>query len=497
MSAADHIIGVVGAGVMGAGIAQVAAAAGHRVVLVDAQPGVAAQAKDRLAATLTKLVEKGRLAATERATLLARIDTGENINALAPAGFVIEAIVEDLAAKRSLFAAVERIVAAETLLATNTSSLAVTAIASGLARPERFGGMHFFNPAPLLPLVEIVAGARTTPATVGALTTLAQAWGKTPVQAKDSPGFIVNRGARPFYGEALRYVEETGLDAATVDALVRAAGFRLGPLELIDLVGADINLAATRSVHAATGHDARYKPSRLVEALVAVGHLGRKSGRGFYDYATAEKPAPVVLPRATPPAAITVHGSLGPAQGLVELWRRMDVTVTETGGSCGYIDCDGVKLALTDGRTATERAIHDGGAWAVFDLSLDYTACSQLAVAATDEAAALKVAGLFQLPGLQVSLVPDSPGLLVARVLAMVMNETADLVLRGVASGRDVDVAMQKGLNFPGGPLGWTDRVGAAYVAALLDRLAVADAERYRVSDLLRRAAHTGGKFHA
>lgn len=497
MSASDQVIGVVGAGVMGAGIAQVAAAAGHRVVLVDAQPGVAVRAKAKLAEALGKLVEKGRMSAGESTALLARLEPAENVAALAPAAVVIEAIVEDLAAKRALFTAVEAVVSADALLATNTSSLSVTEIAAALARPERCGGMHFFNPAPLMPLVEIVAGARTAAATVGALTTLAQTWGKSPVQAKDSPGFIVNRGARPFYGETLRFLEETGLDAATVDALLRAAGFRLGPLELIDLVGADINLAATRSIHAATGHDARYRPSRLVEQLVAAGTLGRKTGRGFYDYSSAEKPAPVVLPRSAAPAAITVHGPLGPAQGLVDLWRRMGVTVTEQAGAQGYVSCDGVNLALTDGRTATERALHDGGAWAVFDLSLDYGGCRHLALAATEEAAAAKAAGLFHVLGMQVSLVPDVPGLLTGRVLALVMNEAADLVRRGVASGRDVDLAMQKGLNFPGGPLGWADRVGAGWVVALLDRLAVADADRYRVCDLLRRAAQTGGKFHA
>lgn len=497
MSNTDTVVGVVGAGVMGAGIAQVAAAAGHRVVLVDAQPGVSARAKEKLADALAKLVEKNRLPAAEREVLLARIETGDGVGALGSAGVVIEAIVEDLTAKQALFAAVENVVGPDALLATNTSSLSVSAIGAGLARPERFGGMHFFNPAPLMPLVEIVAGERTAAATVGALTALAQAWGKTPVQAKDSPGFIVNRGARPFYGETLRFMEETGLDAATVDALLRAAGFRLGPLELIDLVGADINLAATRSIHAATGGDARYRPSRLVEEKVAAGQLGRKSGRGFHDYAAAERPAPVVLPRYMPPAAVVVHGSLGPAQDLVGLWRRMGVVVAEQDGASGHAVCGGVNLALTDGRTATERATHDGGSWVVFDLSLDYGACRHLALAATSEAAATKVAGLFQVLGTQVSLVPDVPGLLAARVLAMLMNEAADLVRRGVASGHDVDLAMQKGLNFPGGPLGWTDRVGAGWVAALLDRLAVADAERYRVCDLLRRAAQTGGKFHA
>ncbi|MBA4136779.1 MAG: 3-hydroxyacyl-CoA dehydrogenase [Opitutus sp.] len=482
---------------MGAGIAQVAAAAGHRVLLVDTQPGVAANAKARLAEVLAKLVEKNRLAAAERDALLARIEPGESIAALASASVVIEAIVENLPAKQALFRELEAVVAPGTVLATNTSSLSVSEIAGALARPERFAGMHFFNPAPLMPLVEVVAGGRTSPAVVGTLTELAHAWGKTPVQAKDSPGFIVNRGARPFYGEALRFAEETGVDAVTIDALLRAAGFRMGPLELIDLIGAEINLAATRSVFAATGNDARYRPSRLVEENVAAGRLGRKSGRGFYDYARDAKLAPVVLPREPAPAAIVVHGDLGPAQALVELWRRMGVAVERRESAGGCVEIDRVKVALTDGRTAHERAAADGAVWAVFDLSLDYGACRHLGLAATDDRSARIAAGLLQVTGTQVSRLPDVPGLLVARTLAMLITEAADIVLRGVASVHDVDLAMQKGLNFPGGPLGWADKIGANYAVGLLDRLAVTDAARYGVNDLLRRAAQSGGKFHA
>lgn len=494
---AAEIIGVVGAGVMGAGIAQVAAAAGHPVRLHDAQPGLAARAKADIAVQLAKLVDKGKMTAAAREGLLARIRACDDLSELAPAGLVIEAVVEHLAVKRTLFARLEKLVSPGTLLATNTSSLLIEDIAAGLAQPERLAGMHFFNPAPLMPLVEVVAGKATGPAVAGRLAALARAWGKTPVQCRSSPGFIVNRGARPFYAEPLRFLEKGGTDAATVDALLRAAGFRMGPLELIDLVGLDINLAATRSIHAATGNDARYEPSPLVQELVTAGRLGRKTGRGFHDYAATAKPAPAVLPRAAGPAAITVHGDLGPAQTLVARWRKAGVDVTESRVGSGFVECAGVKIALTDVRSAMARAADEGGRWAVFDLALDFAACGHFGVAGSDEAVGRNTAGLFQVLGAEVSLLPDEPGLLVARTVAALVNEAADIVLRGVASAADVDTAMRLGLNFPGGPLGWADRIGVARLTGVLDALAVTNGQRYRVCPLLREKAATGGRFHA
>ncbi len=492
-----EIIGVVGAGVMGAGIAQVAGAAGHPVRLHDAQPGLAARAKDNIAGQLAKLVEKGKMTPAARDGLLARIETCDDLAGLAPAGLVIEAVIEDLAVKRALFARLEKLVAPRAVLATNTSSLLIEDIAAGLAQPERLAGMHFFNPAPLMPLVEVVAGSNTSPAVADALMALAKAWGKTPVRCQSSPGFIVNRCARPFYAEPLRFLAEGGADAATVDALLRAAGFRMGPLELIDLVGLDINLAATRSIHAATGHDARYEPSRLVQELVIAGRLGRKSGRGFHDYAATAKPAPAVLHKAAAPEAITVHGDLGPAQALVARWRKAGLDVAESRAGSGFVECDGVKVTLTDGRSAAARAAGEGGRWAVFDLSLDFAACRHFGVAGSDATVARNTAGLFQVLGAEVSLLPDEPGLLVARTVAALANEAADIVLRGVASAADVDTAMRLGLNFPGGPLGWADLIGAMRLTGVLDALAATHPQRYRLCPLLREKAERGGRFHA
>ena len=496
----SHTVGVVGAGTMGAGIAQVAAAAGHTVLLCDALPGVAESAKARMADTLAKLVGKGRMTAADRDALLGRIQPCAEIAALAPARLVIEAIVENFTAKQNLFRQLETFVAADALLATNTSSLSVTEIAASLTQPGRFAGMHFFNPAPLMPLVEIIAGKATTPAVLDDLVATARAWGKNPVRAQDSPGFIVNRGARPFYGEALRFLEEKGADAATIDSLLRAAGFRMGPLELIDLVGLDISLAVSRSISEACPDEARYQPSRIIEAHVAAGRLGRKSGRGFYDYGAANKSTRTAMPPGAPPTHVSVHGNLGPASPLLDYWlgHGVEFTLVDAGHGPGWLEVDGVHVALTDGRPAHERVADDGVTWVVFDLSLDYAACSHLALATSHVAdpGVQKVAGLFQLGGKAVSLVPDLHGLLVARTLTMLMNESADIVARGVASVADVDTAMVKGLNFPGGPLGWADRIGAGYAVALLDHLATAYGDRYRASSLLRQHAEQGGKFH-
>lgn len=287
------LVGVVGAGAMGAGIAQVAAQAGHRVVLCDARAEALPRAKAGMQKAFARLVEKGRLTAAAADETLARVQTagpdalgGPDLSALTKAGLVIEAIVEDLGTKRDLFARLEQVVGADTVLATNTSSLSVAAIASVLTRPERAIGLHFFNPAPLMALVEVVPGVRTAPEVATLATARMQAWGKVPVTASDTPGFIVNRVARPFYGEALRLLEEGVADPATIDRAMRTVGgFRMGPCELMDFIGHDINFAVTKSVWEQTFHEPRYRPSLVQQRLVEAGWLGRKAGRGFYDHA--------------------------------------------------------------------------------------------------------------------------------------------------------------------------------------------------------------------
>ena len=293
-------IGVLGAGAMGTGIAQVAAAHGHPVVLADANGPAVLKARETIRRQFAREVEKGRMDAEAAETAgglieAATLEDGAGLHKFAECDLVIEAIVEDLAVKRDAFARLEQATPPGAILATNTSSLSVTAIAGGLARPDRVIGMHFFNPVPLMPLVEIIPGLATDGEVTSAVRDLATRWGKVPVVATDTPGFIVNRVARPFYGEALRIYEEGLASPATIDwAMRELGGFRMGPFELMDLIGNDVNFAVTSSVFAAMFYDPRYRPSIIQQRQVEAGLLGRKSGRGYFDYTEgAAVPAPV------------------------------------------------------------------------------------------------------------------------------------------------------------------------------------------------------------
>jgi 3-hydroxybutyryl-CoA dehydrogenase len=300
-------VGVVGAGAMGTGIAQVASAAGHRVVLADSMRGAVERGRASIAKSMAREVEKGRMTRETADALTSRITfhastLEHDVLCFRGCGLVIEAIVEDLEAKRTMMRRLEEVVAADAVLATNTSSLSVTAIGAACKSPERVIGLHFFNPPPLMPLVEVVPRAGGTTSVADSAVELMRAWGKTPVVASDTPGFIVNRVARPFYGESIRILEEGIADCATIDwAMRELGGFRMGPFELMDFIGNDVNYAVTRSVYEGMFNDPRYKPSITQQRLVEAGRFGRKTGRGYYDYAP---PPGAVAPEPTKDAGL-------------------------------------------------------------------------------------------------------------------------------------------------------------------------------------------------
>ena len=480
---------VVGAGIMGAGIAQVAAQAGHPVWLHDAREGAAAEAKARLATSLDALVAKGRLSAEAVTQTLACITPVGALAEAAGARLVVEAIVEKLDVKRALFRELEGLVAPDCVLATNTSSISVTAIANGLAHPERLVGMHFFNPVPLMKLVEVVSGLQTAPAVAEAIFALSVAWGKTPVHAKSTPGFIVNRIARPYYAEALMLLQEQALAPEALDAVLRAAGFRMGPCELMDLIGLDTNYAVTKTVFEANFYDRRFTPSLVQRELVEAGQFGRKNGRGFYVYpegAPALAPCPVAPPAAG--STVVVHGSGTVADALAVAAKGFTVSRVPTSNWVG-LQLGSLQLRQTDGRSAWQIARAEGLAQlAVFD-ELPTVAGGAIAFATTGAASAAHAAGVLQALGWQPVPMQDAPGLVVARTLAMLVNEAADAVQQGVCTPDGADAAMKLGVNYPAGPFEWLQRLGRSRVIGLIEALdACYRGERYRVSPWLQRA---------
>jgi 3-hydroxybutyryl-CoA dehydrogenase len=482
----SETVGVVGAGTMGAGIAQVAVVAGHPVRIADAVPGAAARAVDAIRTRVRAQVAKGRYTVDPDNLDLTPVET---VSGLAGCDVVVEAIVEDLAVKRALFAELEAVLAPGAMLASNTSSLSPTALAAGLEHPGRLVGLHFFNPVPAMRLVEVISGLATDPAVADAAAGLATTWGKTVVRSAATPGFIVNRVARPFYAEAWRLREEHAAPAEVIDAvLTGAGGFRMGPFALMDLIGHDVNEAVTRSVWASFGYDPRFAPALGQRALVEAGWLGRKAGRGVYPADGAPAPVPAAAAADSgaadaAPESVTEHGS-SPLRALL----------ARAPGDLLKLP-SGALMTVSEGLTATSLAATSPGPVIVADRVLDPETATAIAVACSDgcpDAAVAEAVGLLQAAGLDVYVIEDTPGLIVTRTVAMLANLAFDALAGRVASEPDIDTAMRLGVNYPLGPLAWGRQWGTSTVLRVLDHLE--DWYRdghYRASPLLRRIAAT------
>ncbi len=513
--AQGSVVAVIGSGAMGSGIAQVAAASGYTVKLFDTRAEAVEKAIADIGKVYGKLVEKGKMSGADADAARSRLHGVAGLADVADAKLVVEAIVENLDVKRSLFADLEAIVADDAILATNTSSISVTAIAAKLRKPQRLVGMHFFNPVPLMALVEVISGLATDAGAAETVYDTAIAWGKNPVHAKSTPGFIVNRVARPYYAEGWRLLNEQAADAATIDAVMReGGGFRMGPFELMDLIGHDVNYSVTESVFRAYYNDPRFTPSVLQQEMVNAGFLGRKSGRGFYDYAEGAA-APQPRAEAPQPTPEYIGYSFEPgdhtaiATAIIGRLKDRGIAVTKRNSAEGHrsteapaFHCNGAAIYLTDGRTATQRARDDKhDDMVVYDLVFDYAKSPRIAIACSDQCsprAMTAAIGMFQAAGFTVTRLDDVPGLAVMRTVAMLANEAADAVNQGVCSAQAADVAMQKGVNYPRGPLAWADMVGVQHIVGVLENLAASYGEdRYRVSPLLRRRQLSGARIHA
>lgn len=411
-----HTIAVLGAGTMGSGIAQLAAQSGNEVLMYDIQDAFVERGMNTIRSALKSRVDRGKMEQAEMDTILSRLSTTTDRDSAAHYDLVIEAAPEDMALKREIFSSLSAKAGPNTILATNTSSLSITSIAASARNPERVVGMHFFNPAPVMPLIEVIAAPQTDAGVVETVRAIAQSLGKTPVRSADTPGFIVNRVARPFYLESFKVLGDGAASITQIDEAMRLAGFRMGPFELMDLIGIDVNFAVTKSVNDAFFGEPRFRPHPIQQRMVEGNTLGRKTGKGFYSYSNGDKPEPLAQPPVNMP-------------------DKRAVTFIPEHLTLAFLNNASIRLPEDDTRS----------------------------------------------------------GEIITRVLAMIMNEAAYAVGEGVASVRDVDIAMRLGTNYPKGPLKWADEIGLDLVHSILKSLMSSLADpRYKPAPLLWQMVRSG-----
>ena len=493
----DLIIGIVGCGVMGRGIAQIAALAGATVWLNDTRTGAAESAKQALAGTVNMLVDKGKLQRDAGDGAISRLHAADLPEQLAGCHVVIEAIVENLEAKKELFRALEDIVRPDTVLATNTSSLSVTAIAAGLKRPQQVVGFHFFNPVPLMKIVEAIGGLMTAPGIVDYMLELGRHWGHTAVRAKDTPGFIVNHAGRGFGTEGMRILAEDVTDIPTLDRILRdGPGFRLGPCELMDLTGLDVSHPVMESIYHQYYEEPRFRPQNLTRQMLEGGALGRKVGRGFYHYSADGKKEAAAEPTpssALPPSVWLSQARPELAARIAPFLNAAGVTIEDAERPSEQALCIVTPLGDDATRCCVAQGLDPRRTVAVetlFDLTRRRVV---MTTPATEAAYADMAHGLLGADGAAVSMVRDSSGLVSQRVVAHIINIAAEIAQQGIAEPADIDRAVTLGLGYPRGPLAWGDELGARTVLTILNNLLQETGDpRYRASQWLRRRAELG-----
>ncbi|MCC7006542.1 MAG: 3-hydroxyacyl-CoA dehydrogenase, partial [Ottowia sp.] len=488
----------------------------------------------------------------QRANILARLSVAPTLSALAKVHLIVEAIIEQRDAKQVLFTQLESIVANTTVFASNTSSLSITALAQGLTYPQRVIGWHFFNPATRMKLVEIILGVKTDPTLLHTIEALSCAWGKIPVHAPNTPGFIVNRVARPYYAESLRLLAENIAPLAMIDKVTRdIGGFAMGPFELMDLIGTDINLAVTESVFNATAYDRRYAPHTIQQELVRAQYHGRKCGIGFYDYRQHGIPTvsphldyptsnqtqlenstlvtPTLLP-TTPPiqqvntgqfktsrsqdssehtacvaeplteASLTIATDTVLLSALIKRLKQAGITIRLDSTSLPEtLRLGNTTFALTDGRTAEHRASILGVPCILIDLANDFSLTQHLAAAPSvhAESAFIQFSALLARANIELIRLQDIAGLIVMRLVACLANEAAELLSWGRTLAIDIDTAMRYGTAYPQGPLAWADALGHARIAQCLAHLQAHYGDtRYRCAPTLSHRVYTKENFH-
>ena len=490
----DLVVAVIGAGTMGRGIAQVCAQAGMTALLFDTRQGAAAEALTSIDKTLEGQVAKGRMTTETKQEVMQRLRPVTSLDEVTPAGLVIEAIVEDLTLKRELFRELEKRLAPDAVIVTNTSSLSVTEIAAGCSSPARVGGLHFFNPPPLMKLVEVIGGLRSDPRLVDALTAFVRQVGKHPVVAADTPGFVVNHAGRAFGPEALRIAAQGIASPREVDLLMKeAAGFRMGPFELLDLIGADVTHAVMESIYERYYEEPMYQPSAQLGVRVAGGLLGRKSKQGFYNYdgPPAASPPTVEVAVQPLPASVWIADEDG-GRELAESLKGAGIK-TQVGGKPNAAVCFVMPLG-EDATTAIVRLKLDPARTVAVDMLGNFRGRRTLMKTplTTPEALGAAVAALSATQ-VAVTVINDSPGFVVQRLLSMIVNVGCRIAELRIAAPVDIDTAVELGLNYPKGPLALGDMLGPRRVLAVLDGMqAVTHDPKYRATIWLRRRALLG-----